>query len=233
LREVLAEEGKALKSNLEKIEKINFALSEDNIGTIKKGKQIVSELFYVLKNKLSPEDLLLETMKRLQESLLAEDFYNRIISITHDLEEIVKFYKNWYMEIHSKRKEAYHELSETVKGLTEWNSLPEEIKNNILQEISLKSCDNLDIQESFICSNCRATISQMESDISAKDGIKKHIQQVIDNFITKTDESIEKIKFSDFFAKNVSTPEEFKEQADKFIKHIEDLLKEGKKIILE
>ena len=229
----LAEEGKALKSNLEKIEKINFALSENNIGIIKKGKQIVSELFYALKNRVSPEDLLLEIMERLQESLLAEDFYNRLISITHDSEEIVKFYKNWYTEIHSKRNETYHELSEAVKGITEWNLLPEDIKNNILQKINLKSCDNLDIQDSFTCSNCRATISQMESDISAKDGIKNYIQQVIDNFITKTNENIEKIRLSDFFAKNISTPEEFKEQADKFIKHIEALLKEGKRIMLE
>ena len=73
----------------------------------------------------------------------------------------------------------------------------------------------------------------MESDISAKDGVENHIQQVIDNFITKTDENIEKIKLSDFFAKNISTPEEFKEQVDKFIKYIEALLKEGKRIILE
>jgi hypothetical protein len=242
----LAEEGKALKSNLEKIEKINFALSESNIGIIKKGKQIVSELFYILKNKLSPEDLLLETIERLQENLLAEDFYNRLTSITHDSEEIVKFYKNWYMEIHSKRNETYHKLSEAVKGITEWNSLPEDIKNNILQEISQKSCKNLDIQDSFTCSNCRATIKQMESDISAKDGVENHIQQVTDNFITKTDENIEKIRLSDFFAKNISkirlsdffaknisTPEEFREQADKFVKHIEALLKEGKRIILE
>lgn len=229
----LAEEGKALKSNLEKIEKINFALSENNIGIIKKGKQIVSELFYILKNKLSPEDLLIETIERLQENLLAEDFYNRLTSTTHDSEEIVKFYKNWYMEIHSKRDEIYRKLSEAVKGSAEWNSLPEDIKDNILQEISQKSCDNLDIQGSFICSNCRATIRQMESDISAEDGIKNYIQQVIDNFITKTDENIEKIRLSDFFAKNISTQEEFKEQADKFIKHIEALLKEGKRIILE
>jgi hypothetical protein len=172
-------------------------------------------------------------MERLQESLLAEDFYNRLISITHDSEEIVKFYKNWYVEIHSKRNETYHKLSEAVKGIAEWNLLPEDIKNNILQEISLKSCKNLDIKDFFICSNCRATIGQMESDISAKDGTENHIQQVIDNFITKTDENIEKIKLSDFFTKNISTPEEFKEQVDKFIKHIEALLKEGKRIILE
>ena len=73
----------------------------------------------------------------------------------------------------------------------------------------------------------------MESDISAKDGTENHIQQVIGNFITKTDENIEKIRLSDFFAKNITTPEEFKEQVDKFIKHIEDLFKEGKRIILE
>jgi len=229
----LAEEGKTLKSNFEKIEKINFSLSENNIGTIKKGKQVVSELFYVLKNKVRPEDLLLKTMERLQESLSAEDFYNRLISITNDLEEIVKFYKKWYTEIHSKRNEIYHKVSEAVKGIAEWNLLPEDIKNNILQEINLKSCKNLDFQDSFICFNCRATIGQMESDISAKDGTENHIQQVIDNFITKTDENIEKIRLSDFFAKNITTPEEFKEQVDKFIKHIEALLKEGKRIILE
>ena len=229
----LAEEGKALKVSFKKMNELNSALSENNIEIIKKGKQIVSELFYVLKNKVSPEDLLLETMERLQENLLAEDFYNRLTSITHDSEEIMKFYKNWYMEIHSKREKIYCKLSEAVKGIAEWNSLPEYIKNNILQEISQKSCKNLDVRDSFTCSNCRATIRQMESDISAKDGVENHIQQVIDNFIAKTDENIEKIRLSDFFAKNISTPEEFKEQADKFIKHIETLLKEGKRIILE
>ncbi len=229
----LAEEGKALKVSFKKMNELNSALSENNIEIIKKGKQIVSELFYVLKNKVSPEDLLLETIERLQENLLAEDFYNRLTSITHDSEEIMKFYKNWYVEIHSKREKIYCKLSETVKGIAEWNLLPEYIKNNILQEISQKSCKNLDVRDSFTCSNCRATIRQMESDISAKDGVENHIQQVIDNFIAKTDENIEKIRLSDFFAKNISTQEEFKEQADKFIKHIEILLKEGKRIILE
>ena len=107
------------------------------------------------------------------------------------------------------------------------------MKDSILKEISLKSCETLEVKDSFTCTTCRATVMQMESDVSARDSIEKHIQQLIDDFVTKTDDNIEKIRLSEFFAKNISTPEEFKEQVDKFIQHIEALLKEGKKIIIE
>jgi hypothetical protein len=229
----LAEEGKELKVKLEKIKKLNSALSENNIKIIKKGKQIVSDLSHTLKNKLNSENLLLKTMERLGENLLAEDFYNRLTSINNDSEEIVKFYKNWYKEIHLQREETYDKLSELVKGIAEWNSLPEDIKSNIIEKINQKSCKNLDFQGAFICSSCRATIMQMESDISAKDSVEKDIRKTIDSFVNKSDDNIEKLKFSDYFTKNISSTEDFREQLDGFIKQIEELLKEGKKIIIE
>jgi len=229
----LAEEGKELKVNLKKIDKLNSALSENNIRIIKIGKKIVSEISYILKNKLNPEDLLLKTMERLGENITAEDFYNRLTSINNDSEEIVKFYRNWYKEIHLQREETYDKLSEMVKGIVEWNSLPEDIKSSIIEKIDQKSCKNLDFQDTFICTNCRATIMQMESDISAKDSIEKDIRKTIDSFINKSDENIEKIKFSDYFTRNISSKEDFKEQLDGFTKQIEELLKEGKKIIIE
>ena len=229
----LADEGKALKVSLEKIEKIDSALSSTNIEIIKKGKRIISEVVYVLKNKIAGDDPLSQTIDRLQDNLVAEDFYDRLTAITRDSEEIEKYYQEMYAKIHSERNEIYRKLSEAVKGTAEWESLPEDMKDSIPKDINLKSCEKLEVKDSFTCSNCRATVMQMESDVSARDSIEKHIQQVIDDFVAKTDDNIEKIRLSEFFAKNISTPEEFKEQVDKFIQHIEALLKEGKKIIIE
>lgn len=229
----LADEGKALKESLEKVDKIHAALSDVNLTTLQQGRRLISEAGHVLRQKLADDDKVQETIKRLEGNLYSDDFYDRLSSIVHDYEEISKLYGAMYTEKHNERSEAYQKLTDSVKGAPEWTSLPDDLKENILRDIATKFCSEIDMEDSLICLKCRATISQMESDVAAREGIAQQIQKIIDDFVAKTDEDIEKVKLSDFFKKNISTPQDFREQVEKFIQHVETLLKEGKKIIIE
>ncbi|ODS31203.1 MAG: hypothetical protein SCARUB_03674 [Candidatus Scalindua rubra] len=227
------EEGKALKTSLEKVDKINMALSGNNLENFNKAKRILSEVIFVLENKISDDDPLHEKMNRLRENISSEDFYDRMGTIVNDTEEISNVYFKIYEEGHVKRDELYRRLEETAKGMSEWSSLPDDIRETILKDISSRYCDQLNLKSSLVCASCRATIMQMESDISAKNVMEQRIQQLIDDFVAKSDENIEKIKLSDYFGKHITSPDEFKEQLERFVQQIEGLLKEGKKIILE
>lgn len=229
----LADEGKALKSSLEKVDKINSALSDVNLVTLQKARRLISDVGYVLRQKLPDNSTLQETIKRLEDNLASDDFYDRLSTIIRDYEEIYGVYGTMYTEKHNERNQIYQKLTDSVKGASEWTSLPEDLKANILRDIGSKSCNEIRIEESFVCLNCRATIFQMESDLAAKEGMAKNIQKIVDEFVSKDDETIEKVRLSDFFSKNISTPEDFREQVEKFIQHVESLLKEGKKIIVE
>jgi len=174
-----------------------------------------------------------KTLRRLRENTEAEDFYDRLPIISKDTEKILSLYYQVYRDVHSQRNKLYTQLAGKVKSLSEWESLPSEIKNKILGEINSKYCQNIDLKHSNVCKNCRASIAEMNSDISAFPAVEQFIQNTIDNFIAKNDISIEKIRLSEYFDKVIVDEEAFKKQIEKFIQQVETLLKEKKKVIIE
>ncbi len=229
----LAEEGKSLKINLEKLTKIDNAITDHNLEILNNAQKIISEFSFALKNNYPEEKELNEKIDSLKENIESEDFYNRISVIAKDSERIINFYLKKYKAIHKQRDDIYHQLEEMAKGKSDWSNLPDDVQEGILQMIRIKYCGKIDLKCSLVCSTCRANIMQMESDIIAENAIKERIIQRLDEFIVKTVENIERIILSDYFTHNISSKKEFKEQLNKFIELVESLLNEGKKIIFE
>ena len=229
----LAEEGKELEDNLKKVTEIEKALSEDNLEILKKARKVLSDLSFSLKREIMENEVVEKTLRRLRENTEAEDFYDRLPTISKDTEKILSLYYQVYRDVHSQRNKLYTQLAGKVKSLSEWEGLPSEIKNKILGKINSKYCQNIDLKDSNVCKNCRASIAEMNSDISAFSAVEQFIQNTIDNFIAKNDISIEKIRLSEYFDKVIVDEEEFKKQIGKFIQQVETLLKEKKKVIIE
>lgn len=229
----LAEEGKELEDNLKKVTEIEKALSEDNLKILEKARKVLFDLPFNLKKEITENEVVEKTLRRLRENTEAEDFYDRLPTISKDTEKILSLYYQVYRDVHSQRNKLYTQLAGKVKSLSEWEGLPSEIKNKILGKINSKYCQNIDLKDSNVCKNCRASIAEVNSDISAFPAVEQFIQNTIDNFIVKNDISIEKIRLSEYFDKVIVDEEAFKKQIEKFIQQVETLLKEKKKVIIE
>ncbi len=229
----LAEEGKELKDNLEKIVRIESALLENNLKILTRAREILPEISFGLEEEIMEDETIKETLTRLRENAESEDFYDRLPTISKDTEKILSIYYPAYEDVHFQRDKLYTQLDGRVRILSEWESLPDEVKNRILKEIGSKCCQNLDLKDSDVCKNCRASIAAMRSDISAFSAVEQFIQNTIDSFIAKNDPSIEKVRLSEYFDKVIVDQEEFENQIKKFTQQIEMLLKEEKKIIIE
>jgi len=229
----LAEEGKELEDNLEKVGKIKLALSEDNLKILARTGKVLSEISFSLEKEIMENKTIKETLTRLRENTESEDFYDRLPNISKDTEKILSVYHPIYEDVHSQRDKLYTQLDGKVRSLSEWESLPDEIKDRILKEISSKYCRNLNLRDSNVCRNCRASIGKMRSDISAFSAVEQSVQNTIDNFIAKNNPSIEKVKLSEYFDKVIVNQEEFEKQIKKFTQQVEILLKKEKKIIIE
>ena len=229
----LAEEGRELKDNLEKIVRIESALLENNLKILTRAREVLSGISFGLEKEIMEDETIKETLTRLRENTKSEDFYDRLPAISKDTEKILSIYYPIYEDVHSQRDKLYTQLDGKVRSLSEWESLPDGIKDRILKEINSKCCRNLDLKDSNACRNCRASIEKMRSDISAFSAVEQSIQNTIDNFIAKNNPGIEKVKLSEYFDKVIVDQEEFENQIKKFTQQVEILLKEEKKIIIE
>jgi hypothetical protein len=116
---------------------------------------------------------------------------------------------------------------------SDWVSLPVDLQVELQKPIHDKICNDLTLKNSSQCSSCKSSFERIESDILSLAGIEKNILKKIQDFISKSSEKIEIIRLNDYFNKSITDFNDFKEQMDKFMSHIDELLKEGNKVILE
>lgn len=228
----LAEEGKELKQNLDKVKKITDILTS-NIQSIKDSKVILINLGAFLTARCEKDNKILSTIQELKENLNSEDFFERIPKIKTDTELIEKKYTELYTEVHNKKNDKYKVLKERILGDIEWNNLPPDLQESFSGEIQANICEKIDLSLLGVCNNCGNNLSKIESDIDASVGIEQKIKSRIQEFIKINNEKVEIIRITDFIDKSVTDINEFKVQLNKLLNHIEELLKEGKRIILE
>lgn len=229
----LADEGKDLKTNLDKLSKIESAIQPANLKIIKNANSVIKSIANVIHSITDADQKILDDINSLKDSIKSEDFYERLADIKKSSEAVKSYYDDIYKKEHEKRNTKFTELKSKLLSNTDFNNLPEEMKTKYLTKIDLKVCDKLNISFDGICESCSSGYTQVNSDQLAVRGLEEEINEKIKEFITQSNELIEIVKLSDYFPKSIDDIEEFKKLVNQFLNHIEELSKEGKTIVLE
>jgi len=229
----LAEEGKELKHTLDKISKIEMVVTGDNLNIVLNSVKLLKDTADIIALNVKQDDAVLQYIEELKECLASEDFFNRITQLKSLYKNIFSKFSELYSNVHTNRNSPYKDLLLKLQADSDWANLPSDFQEELKKPILDKICNNLALKNTVQCTICKSSFERIESDILSLAGIEKNIFKKIQDFISKSDKKIEIVRLNDYFNRSVTDFDDFKEQLDKFMSHIDELLKEGKKVILE
>jgi len=112
--------------------------------------------------------------------------------------------------------------------------VPESMREQVLAPLTARSCAEIDFPEtSLVCTACRASISQMESDIEALGGLFAKVVSEIQRLTTPPEVKIERVRVSEFFPGSFESADQIREALARLQDHLLKLLDEGVKIVVE
>ena len=168
--------------------------------------------------------------------LLSWDLYDKLSEMKRASLEISGRYFEIYTSLHNSRRDAFQAAIEEIKQSPDWGAIKETMREPILRELTGKGCGDLDMPEnSAYCSNCRASIPQMESDKQALAEIKTNALERIAELTAPTDQPmrVERVRLSRIYKGKIDSKESVDRAVEALREHLMRLLQENASIILE
>lgn len=236
---LLANEGKTFSESLEKIKNLENVLNENALTTLKLARVAIQQKYPILENLGLVSDNLRSEKKKLEQSINADSFYERMADIAHGEHEISRIFSEFYETKHKERDILYTKAFDEIKGHPDWVNIGD--KQDIIAS-PLKSRLCLDPNEgkylvtfdefNLQCDICHSTITQMESDIEAVSSIKKSVLARLSE-IVRPEAKIERVRISTYFSSSINSKSELDKGLQDLRNYIVKLLEEGKTVILE
>ncbi|MDL1961435.1 MAG: BREX system P-loop protein BrxC [Deltaproteobacteria bacterium] len=234
----LAGEGKSYKNARSRALRLEEATSEANLKIIRKAKNVLENLWPVLRTK-DPDEKAQEKASELATLLEAEDFYDSLEAMKQAADHISGLYSDLYERTHKEREILYAKALETIKGLPEWvaisqdPSITQSEREAVLKPLTQRAALELELLEgASVCRVCRATVGQMETDIAATEAFRDQAIKKIQE-MAAPGEKIERVRVSTIFTGKLETEGDIDAALSKLKDHLLKLLSSGIKIILE
>ena len=229
---LLAGGATSLKEGRGRIRKIAECLNKKGLAILEEARLAAGEMTRLLETHGQAE--IAEKGKRLRELLQSEAFFESMTEIETNAQEIMGAYRALYEKIHAERAKQYQDAARRIKGQQEWEQVPESMREPVLSPLTSRACTESDFPEmSLTCNACRATISEMESDIEALGGLFAKVVSKIQRLTTPPEVKIERVRVADFFSGPFESEDQVKEAVARLEDHLLKLLDEGVKIVVE
>lgn len=235
---MLAENNQDFGETRDKVRKLRERLDAEAIGVLRQARQATDPVWQRLSaHNSSPE--LGATVEQLKTLLASEQFIDAWDDITAYTQKIVGSYRAAYCDLFDLRKKSYESAIEEIKNRTEWAPLD---ANNPSLAASLLSPlqgrvgsdeDKEAVEQGK--SLGKASLTEMESDLAAIDGLKSSVLVKLQELSIGSEKKapVRKVRVSEFLSRPIETQEEL----DKALALIRDSLQkyidEGAIIILE
>ena len=230
--EILASKGEQLKETREKVMRIQTTITDKNLAELHKARSFLLRIWPTVEGREDFEDSR-EDAGKLLALHTAEDFYEHFTEMKKLNEKLAAKFRDVYSNIHKERTKTYKGAISEFEKEDGFSKLKTEEKNIILHPMKGRACDSLDVMPGeAACKNCRAMLGQMESDITALDGLKRDAVIKLQVALTPK-QRIERIRLTRFFGSSISNKEELEKAIEKFRAHLLKLLKDDAKIVLE
>jgi hypothetical protein len=231
---ILAGEGKSFKGNRNLIRQMREAVDSGAVQKMQQARLALNEEWPVLKKHGVD---LAEAANELNTLIDSPGFYESVAKVGKLSEKIAKTYRTLYTELHEKRAKEFSNAIEEIKGRVDWELVPENTRDSVLTPLVRRACESLDLSESSTrCQTCHATVSEMESDIAALNGLKAQvIARVLELTAPPEEEGVrtEHVRLADFFVSPLDSETAIAEAVQRLSEHLLKLSAEGVRIIVE
>jgi hypothetical protein len=234
----LAGEGKSYQDGRKKVAALKTLASDENLQILATARRVLNEQWPVLATR-SPGPELGKVASSLAEALDADNALEQLEKVRQAAEPLANEYAVLYRGTFEKRDRAYEVAIDQVKGLPEWDALCKNPKVTdaerglLLKPLASRLGGKLDLPPgATVCRDTRATISQMESDIAAVEGLTRDVLRRIQQFL-EPDEKIERFRVAQHISGKISNEQELDAAMKTLREKLAKLLAQGCKVILE
>lgn len=228
----LAGGGTSLKEAHDRIRKIAECLDDKGLAIIRHARLVVGEMWPQLDARGQTE--LRELVEELRRFLEAENFFESLSVIQMEAREVGTAYRSLYERAHANRAEEFRHAIEKIKNRPEWSAVPESMREPVLAPLTFRCCTDLELpEEALVCVHCKATLSQMESDLVALGGLFAQVVAQIQKLTTPPETKVQRVRIAEFFTGAMETDDQVKQAIARLQDHLLKLLDEGVKIVVE
>ena len=225
-----SEEGDEFKDAFKKLERLSELFNKINLPKISSTLDIKNKLDPILRSYIKDENLL-NKIKRFEENLSSDIFFERLSQIYSDSNDIKTYYKENYNNIHKERDKILIDFINQIKIKHEWQNLTDESQKLILKPLNDKMCEKLEIV-GFNCENCKSSYEKILLDLS---NIPNNFQISLKKYeeILQPEEIIEYFDISSIRTDPISSIEDLEEFLQILKEKIEKKISENIKVILK
>ena len=229
---LLAAGAASLKEGRERNRRIAECLNEAGLAIRERAQLAANEMTRVLEAR--GQAGIAEKGKALRQLLQTETYFEAMAQIEATAQDIATAYRELYDQTHRERARLYQDAVEKIKGRPEWQQVPESMREPVLSPLASRGCDDNNFPEmSPVCHVCRASVSQMESDIEALGGLFAKVVGEIQRLTTPPEIKIERVRIAEYFSGSFESVDQVKEAVARLQDHLLKLLDEGVKIVVE
>jgi hypothetical protein len=227
----LAGEGVSLKDARDRVRKVKDALDEKGLATLRLARAAATDLWAALEARGQTE--VQPRADELKGLLASETFCESLPAIRSAAEAVAAAYRTVYTGLHDRRAAEFAAAVEEVKGHPDWAAVPATMHQPLLHPLLSRACENIDLPDGALaCRTCGATISQMESDLAAINGLKSQALAQVVKLTTPPETRLVRVRVSEYFPA-LDSEQAIRQAADRLRDHLLKLFEEGVKIVVE
>ncbi len=232
---ILAGEGKSFMELRSRVRRIREAVNNHGADTVQNARRALREMWPALDQRGADEELS-EQAEALRSLLKKDTLFEELADLRTYTEAITEAYQERYVALHEQRFDAYEAAIDEVKGRSEWQLIPESMTDDVLAPLQTRLCQKeLELtSEDTRCQHCRATLSQMESDLAAVTGLRAQVIARVQELTSAEDDApIERVRVMTFFTETLDSEESVDASLQRLREHLLKLLDAGARIIIE
>lgn len=235
---ILTENGAEFGSTRNKVRKLREALNANAIDLWRKARQATEQVWQRLAvHRPSPE--LTNAVEELRALLASEQFIDSWETIANHTRTIMAAYKQAYCDLYTCRKQTYESVIGEIKNRPEWGPLeatnPSMASSLLSPLLGRIGSDEDEIAVAEGSSLGRASLTEMESDLAAVEGLKSSVLIKLQEMSigSETKAPVRKIRVSEFFNRPIQTQEDLDKALGLIRDSLQKCIDEGAIIILE
>lgn len=235
---ILTENGEDFGATREKVRKLRDCLDGEAITVLRQARQATDQVWQRLAAH-GPSPELQSTVEELRSLLESEHFIDDWDRIAAHTKTVLDAYQAAYGELFDRRRQTYESAIGEIKNREEWPALESKspgVAASLLSPLEARKGTDEDKEEVQNGTSLGgASLTEMESDLAAVDGLKSSVLVKLQELSLGGEEKspVRKVRVSEFFNRPIRTSKEL----DAALKLIRDSLQkcidEGAVIILE
>ena len=235
---ILTENGAEFGATRDKVRKLRESLDVEAIGVLRQARQAADQVWQrMAAHSSSPE--LSATVEELKKLLASEQFVDSWDTITDNTSTVLGAYKTAYCDLFDRRAKSYSSAIDEIQNRTEWASLKANnpgMASSLLSPLQGRVGSDEDKEAVEQGKSLgKASLTEMESDLAAVDGLKSSVLVKLQELSIGSDKKapIRKVRVSEFFNRPIQTQEELDKALDLIRDSLQKCIDEGAIIILE